>query len=223
MVFLVTKVRLRVAEAQRRDVGRFIVRVDNNDMEKLKIRVGDIIEIYGGKVTAAIAWPAYSQDQGRSIIRMEGSIRRNAKITLGDSVDIKVILPEGNVPISYYMFGPTPDNPVNHLYEFLYDPVTKTGASFNDNNEIILHFVDGERGDFDLMANSEILDPGAPALFAASVATSGGGGGGGGCTLGNGESRPAQAGAWYILLLLSMLYGIWRSSLGISSGSGVPK
>ncbi|GAH79994.1 unnamed protein product, partial [marine sediment metagenome] len=83
------KIKIRVAEAQRRDVGRFIVRVDADDMRKLNIQVGDIIEIEGTKKTAAIAWPAYSQDQGRGIVRMDGSIRRNAKITLGDSVIIR--------------------------------------------------------------------------------------------------------------------------------------
>jgi len=50
---LVNKIKLRVAEAQRRDVGRFIVRVDNADMERLKIRVGDIVEVHGGKITAS--------------------------------------------------------------------------------------------------------------------------------------------------------------------------
>ncbi|MHA1713266.1 MAG: CDC48 family AAA ATPase [Candidatus Ranarchaeia archaeon] len=104
MVFLNNKIKLRVAEAQRRDVGRFIVRVDNADMEKLKIRVGDIVEIHGGKITAAIAWPAYSQDQGRGIIRMDGSIRRNAMITLGDSVNIRKA---NEKPASEIVLAPT--------------------------------------------------------------------------------------------------------------------
>ena len=143
---------------------------------------------------------------------MVGGLENN-----GDSVDVRVILPEEHFPISYFMFGPTPDNMENHLYEFLFDEATGTGAEF-DGNEVILHFVDGQRGDFDVTANGVILDPGAPALFAASIAPSGGG-----CALVDGERRPAQAGAWYFLLLLSMLYGIWRSSLRISSGSGAPK
>ena len=130
----------------------------------------------------------------------------------GDSVDVRVILPEGNNPISYFMLGPTPDNGNVHLYEFLYDAATGTGAEFNG-NEILLHFVDGERGDFDLTANGKILDPGAPALFAASVAPSGGGGGG--CSLVDGANHPAQAGAWYLLLFLIALYGSRRYCLRI--------
>ena len=125
----------------------------------------------------------------------------------GDSVDIRIILPEDSAPVSYFKYGPTADNNENHLYEFLFDPVTGTGAEFN-NNEVILHFVDGERGDSDLMANGVITDPGAPALFAASVAPSNGGSSG--CSLGNGTSRPGHAGAWYLLLFLSVLQGMWR-------------
>jgi len=126
----------------------------------------------------------------------------------GDSVDARLILPEDNFPVSYFKYGPTPDNPVDHLYEFLYDEASGTGAEFND-NEIILHFVDGGRGDSDLMANGVITDPGAPAVFAASIAP-GGSGGGGGCTLGDGANRSAQAGAWFLLLFLSVLHGVWR-------------
>ena len=62
---------------------------------------------------------------------------------------------------SYYKFGPTPDNPVAHWYEFLYDGTT--GAEFQD-GRVVLHFVDGERGDADLAANGTIDDPGAMAL-----------------------------------------------------------
>lgn len=62
---------------------------------------------------------------------------------------------------SYYKFGPTPDNPVDHWYEFLYDGTT--GAEFLD-DRVVLHFVDGERGDADLAANGTIDDPGALAV-----------------------------------------------------------
>jgi len=62
---------------------------------------------------------------------------------------------------TYYKFGPTADNPVDHWYEFLYDGTT--GAEFLD-GRVILHFVDGERGDADLAANGTIDDPGALAI-----------------------------------------------------------
>jgi hypothetical protein len=60
---------------------------------------------------------------------------------------------------TYHKFGPTPASPVPHWYEFLYDG--STGAEF-DGGRIILHFVDGGRGDDDLTANGRVTDIGAP-------------------------------------------------------------
>nr|MDO8077129.1 CDC48 family AAA ATPase [Candidatus Freyarchaeota archaeon] len=82
-------IELRVEEAQKRDAGRFIVRIDNEAMEKLGIQTGDIVEIRGKKVTAAIAWPAYPEDEGKGLVRMDGYLRRNANVSLGDKVSIK--------------------------------------------------------------------------------------------------------------------------------------
>ncbi|MBW1744100.1 MAG: hypothetical protein JRJ47_11860, partial [Deltaproteobacteria bacterium] len=71
---------------------------------------------------------------------------------------------------SYWKFGPTPDDPTNHWYEFTYDG--ETGAVFNDDNSITLHFVDGLRGDHDLNGtNGTIVDPGAPSIGALVTPT----------------------------------------------------
>ena len=80
------EINLKVAEAEHRDIGRFIVRIDAVSMEKLGVRTGDIIQIKGKKATAAIAWPAYQGDKGREIIRMDGRIRRNAGVSLSEKV-----------------------------------------------------------------------------------------------------------------------------------------
>jgi transitional endoplasmic reticulum ATPase len=79
---------LKVAEAEHRDIGRFIVRIDAVSMEKLGVRTGDIIQIKGKRATAAIAWPAYQGDKGREIIRMDGRIRRNAGVSLSEKVTV---------------------------------------------------------------------------------------------------------------------------------------
>ncbi|NHI91890.1 MAG: AAA family ATPase [Candidatus Lokiarchaeota archaeon] len=81
--------KLRVAEAKQRDVGRSIIRIDNETMEKLNIQTGDVVAITGKRLTAAIAWPAYPEDQGRSLIRMDGRLRKNATVGLGELVSIK--------------------------------------------------------------------------------------------------------------------------------------
>ncbi|NWF96407.1 MAG: CDC48 family AAA ATPase [Candidatus Thorarchaeota archaeon] len=79
---------LKVAEAEHRDIGRFIVRIDAISMEALGVRTGDIIQIKGKRTTAAIAWPAYQGDKGREIIRMDGRIRRNAGVSLSEKVTV---------------------------------------------------------------------------------------------------------------------------------------
>jgi transitional endoplasmic reticulum ATPase len=84
----VVEIVLKVAEAEHRDIGRFIVRIDAVSMEKLAVRTGDIIQIKGKRMTAAIAWPAYQGDKGREIIRMDGRIRRNASVSLSEKVTV---------------------------------------------------------------------------------------------------------------------------------------
>lgn len=81
---------------------------------------------------------------------------------IGGSQTLTITLPDmDQLPNVYYKFGPTPDNPVPHWYEFLYDGTT--GAEFVD-DKIILHFVDGQRGDDDLIANGSTTDIGAPGI-----------------------------------------------------------
>ena len=82
-------------------------------------------------------------------------------VTAGGSTTVTIYLPAGANPNTYYKFGPTPGNPTDHWYEFLYDG--QTGAQFSG-NVITLHFVDGLRGDDDLTANGLIVDQGAPGL-----------------------------------------------------------
>ncbi|MHA1730526.1 MAG: CDC48 family AAA ATPase [Promethearchaeota archaeon] len=81
--------RLRVQEARQRDVGRSISRLDNKTMAELNIRTGDIVEIEGKKVSAAIAWPAYPQDQNLGIIRIDARLRKNIDVGLDDYVVVR--------------------------------------------------------------------------------------------------------------------------------------
>lgn len=80
----------------------------------------------------------------------------------GDEATVVIDLPPGTIVNSYFKFGPTPDNPQPHCYEFLFDGFT--GAQiFADN--VVVHHVDGQRGDDDLTPNGVIVDPAAPALL----------------------------------------------------------
>jgi len=82
-------------------------------------------------------------------------------VTPGGSATVTMTLHTATPVTTYYKYGPTADNTEPHWYEFLYDGTT--GAEING-NVITLHFVDGQRGDWDLTANGTIVDPGGPAL-----------------------------------------------------------
>lgn len=126
-------------------------------------------------------------------------------IEVGGTLAVQLILPKDDSPFSYYQFGPTPDNPLYHWYEFMFDEASGTGAKI-EGNVVTLHFVDGGRGDADLdNTNGRIIDPGAPVFSAPSTS---GGGGGGGCSLRGQGGSAGQAGAWWLLLMALMLPGL---------------
>jgi len=88
-IFMAKEVRIRVAEAMQRDVGRGKARIDDEIMRALTIVAGDIISIKGKRTTAAVAWPAYQEDQDRSIIRMDGLLRKNAGVAINEYVTVE--------------------------------------------------------------------------------------------------------------------------------------
>ena len=55
-------------------------------------------------------------------------------------VTLTVFFPPDLVPETYVNFGPTPEDPVEHAYEFLFDGTT--GAEILA-DQIVLHFIDG--------------------------------------------------------------------------------
>ena len=62
----------------------------------------------------------------------------------GKSVIVTITLPQGASPDTFYIYGPTSDNPIDHGYEFLDDG--QTGAEIEE-NRITLYLTDGKRGD----------------------------------------------------------------------------
>jgi hypothetical protein len=77
---------------------------------------------------------------------------------------------DGEIPDAYVKFGPTPDNFTPRFFEFTFDGTDQTGAQIDDVNfTVTLSFVDGLRGDVDIVANGTISDPGAPGVIIPSV------------------------------------------------------
>ncbi|MGM0667136.1 MAG: choice-of-anchor D domain-containing protein [Bacteroidota bacterium] len=79
----------------------------------------------------------------------------------GGVTSLSLLIPDDMIPETYYKYAQTLEDPDPHWYEFLYDD--ETGAEI-ENERIILHFVDGARGDEDLAENGAIKDIGGPAI-----------------------------------------------------------
>ena len=83
------EMQLKVAEAfSQSDVGRSVARIDPACMQKLDLLDGDIIEIEGKKLTAAIVASSQS-DIGLGIVRIDGYMRKNAGTSIGEEVTVR--------------------------------------------------------------------------------------------------------------------------------------
>lgn len=82
------KLSLRIAEAEAKDVGRGVARIDPSDMEKMGLAVGDIILIGGKKEAAARLMPTYPENRGKGLIQADGIIRENVRVGLDEKVKV---------------------------------------------------------------------------------------------------------------------------------------
>ncbi len=82
-------IRLKVAEAEARDVGRGVVRVDRADMPRLGLQSGDVVRVSGKRGTVAKALPAYAEQRGKALVRMDGIVRENADATIDEWVEVE--------------------------------------------------------------------------------------------------------------------------------------
>ncbi|MGP8074580.1 MAG: CDC48 family AAA ATPase [Thermoplasmata archaeon] len=81
-------VTLRVAEAFQQDIGLGTARLDVQTRQRLKVGLGDIVEIRGRKATPAIVSRAQPDDEAKGLVRIEAVVRRNAGVSIGDRVTV---------------------------------------------------------------------------------------------------------------------------------------
>ncbi len=84
-------VTLRVLEAEAKDVGKGIARIDPEIMEKLGLENGDIILIEGRRRTVVRVIQGKPQDRGLGIIRLDNVTRQNAGVKIGERVYVEKI------------------------------------------------------------------------------------------------------------------------------------
>ena len=83
--------KLKIAEALSRDVGRGIARMGPEDLDTLTVSVGDTVEITGKRVTVCKAMPAHKELRGQSRIQIDGLVRENAGAGLDEVVSVHKI------------------------------------------------------------------------------------------------------------------------------------
>jgi cyclophilin family peptidyl-prolyl cis-trans isomerase len=105
-------------------------------------------------------------------------------------------------PTHYYAYGPTPDDPSQHWYDFAFDGMT--GAEIK-NDRIVLHFVDGERGDYDRTVNDKIDHTGAQAVVTPIASSQSGG-----CSITIMPSRATRGGEWALIAAFLIFLAIRR-------------
>ena len=82
-------IRLQVAAARQEESGRGVARMPRTAFQALGITEGDMVEIEGKRVTAAVALPAYSEDESLEVVRLDGLQRANAETSSGEHVTIR--------------------------------------------------------------------------------------------------------------------------------------
>ncbi|MDD2655439.1 MAG: CDC48 family AAA ATPase [Candidatus ainarchaeum sp.] len=101
---------LKVAEAMRNDVGRWIARMDAKSREELGVSTGDVVKLSGKKAAYALVWPSHPDDEGQGMARIDGILRQNAGVGLGDKVrvgkadakDAKKVVLAPREPVRFY-------------------------------------------------------------------------------------------------------------------------
>ncbi len=83
-----TAMKLKVAEALPKDLGRGLARFDPADMARLGVGVGDVVTVSGKRVTVVKAMPAFKDQRGQSRVQVDGVTRENAGAAIDQMVEI---------------------------------------------------------------------------------------------------------------------------------------
>ncbi|HEY8522184.1 MAG TPA: CDC48 family AAA ATPase, partial [Nitrososphaeraceae archaeon] len=86
------KATLKVAEAEQRDIGRKIVRIDPDAARSLNVMTGDALELSSfGNNAVLLSWPGRDKDRGTSLVRIDGYTRNKLDVGIGDTIEVKKV------------------------------------------------------------------------------------------------------------------------------------
>ncbi len=85
------QLKLQVANARPEDSGRGLARLSRENLGKLGLIEGDVVEIIGKQATPARAVLPYPEDEGLDFVRLDGLQRANSGVGAGDFVEIRKV------------------------------------------------------------------------------------------------------------------------------------
>jgi len=83
--------KIQVANARPEDSGRGLARLSRDNLSKLGLIEGDVVEILGKRPAPARAVLPYPEDEGLDFVRLDGLQRANSGVGSGDFVEIRKI------------------------------------------------------------------------------------------------------------------------------------
>ena len=84
-------IQLHVAETLHQDIGRGVVRIDENYMRKLGLSQGDYVLLKAKHEALAQVQIGTPEDRGLDLVRMDSPLRNNAGVSLGDTISVEAI------------------------------------------------------------------------------------------------------------------------------------
>ena len=86
------KATLKVAEAEQRDIGRKIVRIDPEAAQSLNVMTGDALELSSfGKTAVLLSWPGRDKDRDTGLVRIDGYTRNKLDVGIGDTIEVRKV------------------------------------------------------------------------------------------------------------------------------------
>ncbi len=115
---------LRVAEANQKDIGRAIARIDPDAMARLGVKQGDVLRLAGARQSVAKVMVTFPEQRGKGIVQIDGLTRYNAGVGLDEKLSLRRIgwKPAGKlelVPLGAQGAGGRQGRFIGHLLEGL--------------------------------------------------------------------------------------------------------
>ncbi|MEK7382835.1 MAG: hypothetical protein AAB262_06055, partial [Elusimicrobiota bacterium] len=84
--------------------------MDPEDLQRLGLAIGEIVEITGKRITVCKAMPAYKEQRGQSRIQIDGLARENAGAALDEIVHVRKV---ASRPADRVVLAPTTITPAD--------------------------------------------------------------------------------------------------------------